>query len=144
MISTRLCLTVSGSARRESAPRHPRFYLDGRRTKATFQKAAALIKDKSNQLFLSVVSVWVIQIKAQLGKLTLRDDLEKLVSEQQSENALEILPVLLPHTFVLRKLPLHHKDPFDRLLIAQALHEGFMLLSHDDAFDSYSVPVVWK
>ena len=77
-----------------------------------------LIKDTGNQLFLSVVSVWEMQIKVQFGKMTLRADLDTLIAEQKAKNGLEVLPVVLPHVIALGKLPALHKDPFDRLLIA--------------------------
>ena len=121
---------------------HVFIWLDAEPEKLS-DKVSALICDTANQLFLSVVSVWEIQIKVQLGKLTLRDRLTTLLDEQQAINEIQILPVLLPHTLALAQLPPIHKDPFDRLLIAQALHEGFSLLSHDEAVQRYPVPVVW-
>ena len=105
---------------------------------------AGLIKDTDNQLFLSVVSVWEMQIKVQLGKLTLRTDLDTLIGEQEANNGLELLPVVLPHVLALGKLPALHKDPFDRLLVAQTLQEGFALLSHDKLVQQYPIPVVWN
>lgn len=122
---------------------HVFIWLDAEPKKLS-KKATALLKNTSHQLFLSVVSVWEMQIKVQLGKLTLRDELLSLLRDQQVKNSLQILPVLLPHTLALKQLPSLHKDPFDRLLIAQALHEGFTLLSHDEVIQRYPVPTVWK
>ena len=106
--------------------------------------ASALIEDRTNQLFLSVASIWEMQIKHRLGKLGLRDALTFLLQDQQEKNDLQILPILLPHTLSLDLLPSIHRDPFDRLLMAQALYERFTLLSHDEVFKRYPVPVMWK
>ncbi len=96
-----------------------------------------------NELILSVVSLWEMQIKAQLGKLTLQRPLKELVHLQQSVNGLQLLPVTSKHVFLLDDLPLIHKDPFDRLIIAQALAENLILVSHDRVFEGYQV-LLWK
>jgi PIN domain nuclease of toxin-antitoxin system len=83
------------------------------------QKAATEIKNSANDLFLSVASVWELQIKIQIGKFKFKDALESIIAEQQIINGIQILPVNLPHALYLENLPLHHKDPFDRLLISQ-------------------------
>ena len=120
---------------------HVFIWLDAEPEKLS-KTASALIKNKRNRLYLSVVSVWEMQIKVQLGKLTLRDELLSLLREQQEENKLQILPVLLPHTLALAQLPPIHRDPFDRLLPSQALYEGFTLLSHDEIVRRYPVSTV--
>lgn len=107
------------------------------------ETALALIQDNENTVSLSVVSAWEIQIKSQLGKLSLASPLKDIISAQQSANDFEILPVELKHTFALDSLPMHHKDPFDRLLIAQAIAENATLVSRDSVFSQYSVSVVW-
>ena len=99
--------------------------------------------DIENELILSVVSLWEMQIKAQLGKLTLRRPLKELVHLQQSVNGLQLLPVTSKHVFLLDELPLVHKDPLDRLIIAQALAENLTLVSHDRVFEDYQV-LLWK
>ena len=101
-----------------------------------------LCEDERNTLLLSVVSVWEIQIKAQLGKLDLARPLPDLIRRQQNTNDVVVLPVNLEHVLALDGLPLYHKDPFDRLLIAQALVEDTTLLSVDEAFRPYSVQVI--
>jgi PIN domain nuclease of toxin-antitoxin system len=106
-------------------------------------KVLELCHDPANTLLLSVVSVWEIQIKAQVGKLTLHGPLAELVTQQQADNDVELLPVLLQHVLGLDALPLHHRDPFDRLLLAQAQIEGAVLLSRDEVFGQYNIPVVW-
>ena len=97
-------------------------------------RATAVCQEPSNSLVLSVASVWEMQIKQQLGKLTLRLPLAELIADQQATNALEILPITLAHVLALAELPPHHKDPFDRLLIAQANSENIDLLSVDPIF----------
>ena len=102
----------------------------------------ALCQDPGNELLLSLVSIWEIQIKAQLGKLQLRTGLAKIITEQQ-QNGVTLLPITLPHVLALQHLPVHHRDPFDRLLITQAQSEGASLLSKDGEFSDYAVSVVW-
>ena len=88
------------------------------------------------------MSIWEIQIEAQLGKLQLRTGLAKIITDQQ-QNGVTLLPVTLPHILALQQLPVHHKDPFDRLLTTQAQSEGASLLSKDSEFSDYAVSVVW-
>ena len=105
--------------------------------------ALAACQNPSNVLLLSVASAWEMQIKLQLGKLKLALPLETIVESQQQTNRLEILPVTLAHVLALEVLPAHHKDPFDRLLIAQANVEDAALVSNDPVFDTYSVHRLW-
>jgi len=83
-----------------------------------------ICQEANNHLLLSVVSVWEMQIKLQLNKLTLSLPLAQLIESQQEKNQLIILPITLPHVLAVQNLPFHHTDPFDRLLIAQAIVEG--------------------
>jgi PIN domain nuclease of toxin-antitoxin system len=110
----------------ESAPRYP-----------------CPANDLGNGVFLSVVNGWEIPIKAQLGKLTLPKPLRVLLQEEQATNGFRILPVTLEHVYALDSLPLHHRDPFDRLLIAQAYQESLILVTHDLQFSAYSVSLLW-
>jgi len=105
--------------------------------------AMAACEDPANQLYLSVVSAWEIQIKRQSGRLQLDVPLDQMIQAQQAANDLRILPVELPHIYVLDELPLHHHDPFDRLLIAQAKAEQAWLVSIDSQFEPYPVTVIW-
>lgn len=107
------------------------------------EKVLKACEDEKNDLTLSVVSVWEMQIKIQLGKLHLKHPLKELVSRQQKANNLQILPITLEHVLALEKLPNHHRDPFDRLLIAQSKREKFLLVSKDDVFPQYSVKLFW-
>lgn len=104
--------------------------------------ARELCQDPENALILSVASIWEIQIKSQLGKLQLKMPLAEMIRQQQ-ENGIEILSVEATHIFALDSLPNHHKDPFDRLLVAQALVEGAVLVSADPLVKQYSVKVEW-
>lgn len=100
--------------------------------------------DVTNTLALSVASVWEMQIKAQLGKLQLTKPLSEIIQHQQDQNQLQILPVTLPVILALDDLPLHHRDPFDRLLIAQARVDQFVLVSNDSQFKQYPVSLFWN
>ena len=95
------------------------------------ETASSAINDLGNDVFLSVVNGWEIQIKAQLGKLTLPKPLRVILQEEQATNGFRLLPVTLEHVYALDSFPLHHRDPFDRLLIAQAHQEGLILVTHD-------------
>ena len=99
-------------------------------------------QNQANTIMLSVVSVWEMQIKTQLGKLKLNISLAELIRNQQQVNGIQILSMTLNHVFALEGLPVHHKDPFDRLLIAQANVEEAVLVSSDSAFSEYSVQVL--
>lgn len=104
--------------------------------------ALSALLDESNELLLSVVSIWEMQIKVQVGKLKLGLPLRELVESQVEANEFTILPVELEHVLALDALPLHHKDPFDRLLIAQSIHEDITLVSVDPEFPAYSVKLL--
>ncbi|MEI2579264.1 type II toxin-antitoxin system VapC family toxin [Scytonema sp. PRP1] len=106
------------------------------------KRALELLKDKNNLRLLSVVCLWEIQIKHQLGKLTLNKTLGEIVAIQQN-NFIEILPITVAHVLALDSLSISHKDPFDRLLIAQANIENAVLISCDSVFANYSVKVEW-
>ena len=106
-------------------------------------QARIALADAGNELILSVVSVWEMQVKVMLGKLTLRKPLRQLIADQIQQNGISIMPVQLEHALHLGTLPAHHKDPFDRLLIAQALIENCLVVTHDPAFAHYPVRVVW-
>ena len=96
--------------------------------------AQDILYDPNNDLLLSMVSVWEVQIKAQLGRLDLRGDLAGIIQEQQERNGIELLPITLPHVLALSELPSHHGDPFDRMLISQARVEDVILVSRDHIF----------
>jgi PIN domain nuclease of toxin-antitoxin system len=105
--------------------------------------ALALCQDRANVVLFSVVSVWEMQIKRQLGKLQLRLPLADMIASQRQTNQIAIFPVNLMHVLALESLPAHHKAPFDRLLIAQARGEDAGLVSSDPVFARYQVEVLW-
>lgn len=107
------------------------------------QTALTLLQDRSNILLLSVISIWEMQIKLQLGKIILNRPLLEIIENQQKTNQIEILPVNLTHVLALDSLPIVHKDPFDRLLIAQANVENAALVSCDPIVAQYPVNVIW-
>lgn len=104
--------------------------------------ASTALRDPANTVWLSVVSVWEIVIKAQLGKLTLRLPLADIVAQQQA-NGLQILVAKLAHSLAVETLPPVHKDPFDRLLAAQSIVEAAELVSADAIFSHYPVRLLW-
>ncbi|MFZ0544361.1 MAG: type II toxin-antitoxin system VapC family toxin [Candidatus Promineifilaceae bacterium] len=106
-------------------------------------KVLSACQDVNNSLLLSVASVWEIQIKTQLAKLHLDKPLADIIRRQQEQNQLEIMPITLSVVLALDNLPLHHRDPFDRLIISQALEENLSLVSNDHVIKSYSVPLFW-
>ena len=105
-------------------------------------RALALCADPANTLVLSVASAWEMQIKSQAGKLILSAPLDQIIADEQQTNGLEILPIALEHVLALQTLPPHHKDPFDRLLIAQSNAENIGLLSVDAVFGLYAVTLL--
>ena len=105
--------------------------------------ALASLEDEDNRLFVSDVSIWEMQIKVQLGKMKLKLPLEDLIESQQQDNEVEILQITTEHILALNNLPLHHKDPFDRLLIAQSIVEGFTIVTVDSEFPAYPAKLLW-
>ncbi len=106
-------------------------------------KALELLSNSANIKLLSIVSIWEIQIKHQLGKLSLILPLKNIIDEQINNHNISILPIATDHILGLNNLPLHHKDPFDRLLISQAKIEDATLISCDSIFQNYPVTVDW-
>jgi PIN domain nuclease of toxin-antitoxin system len=100
----------------------------------------ARIEADDAEVLVSVASFWEIAIKAALGKLEAPEDLPRRVEEF----GFEPLAIAAEHAWAVRQLPHHHRDPFDRLLIAQAQVEGLTILTMDPAFDAYDVKVVWN
>jgi PIN domain nuclease of toxin-antitoxin system len=106
-------------------------------------RVMTVIANPDNNLFLSLTSIWEMQIKIQLGKLELSDALPDILKTQQVENNLQVLTIDVNHIWSLENLPNHHRDPFDRLLIAQAQTEGMTLVSADGIFELYDVDLLW-
>ena len=96
-----------------------------------------------NNLYFSAASFWEICIKMSLGKLSLKRGWFKTIQEEMRINAVQWLPVEMQHCFELTKLPFHHRDPFDRMLIAQAMVEDLQLLSRDGRLSVYEIKRIW-
>ena len=105
--------------------------------------ALAALEDENNRLFVSDVSIWEMQIKVQLGKMKLKLPLEDLIESQQRDNEVTILQITTEHILALDNLPFHHKDPFDRLLIAQSIVEDFTIVTADTEFPAYPAKLLW-
>jgi len=118
------------------------FYVD--RPDALPSAARAAMEDSANDLFLSLVSPWEMQIKSTLGKLELSKPVAELVQAELDRAAIQLLPITLHHIDALSRLPNHHRDPFDRLLVAQAIHEDLTLVSSDQILAKYGAPVLWE
>ena len=99
--------------------------------------------DPENRLFFSAASLWEICIKKSLEKLSLKKGWLKTIQDEMKVNAIQWLPVEIPHCAELTKLPFHHRDPFDRMLIAQATVEDLQLLSRDSHFSAYEIKRIW-
>lgn len=106
------------------------------------ESARTLLVEPENEVLLSVASLWEIAIKVNLGKLTLDRPFEELIPEQLALLEIDRLPIRMEHLTALLKLPLHHRDPFDRLIISQALAEGLPVLSSDPEFHKYPIEVI--
>lgn len=109
---------------------------------ALTRRARAAIADTENECFLSHASVWEMAIKASLGKLKLPTTVERFVVVHCEANSFRLLPITLGHVASVEGLPFHHRDPFDRLLVAQARHESMTLVSHDPRLKAYGVVMV--
>ncbi|UIE37315.1 type II toxin-antitoxin system VapC family toxin [Leptodesmis sichuanensis] len=105
--------------------------------------AAADLLESDVDLLLSMASLWEIAIKVSLNKLTLPDDYERFIPQQITLNNIEILTITFEHLTVVSRLPFHHRDPFDRLLIAQSMSEKLQIVSADTKLDSYEVDRKW-
>ncbi len=106
-------------------------------------RARGVCADLDSELYLSVVSVWEMAIKLSIGKLRLSTPLRAIVHEARTARGIGVLDVQVSHVLRVEQLPFHHRDPFDRLLVAQALEEGLILLSADEAFAAYPIQRVW-
>jgi PIN domain nuclease of toxin-antitoxin system len=106
------------------------------------QKAQDLFIGPS-ELVLSMASIWEIVIKGQLRKLNLLEPAGPYVARKMAENRIRVLPVALDHLFAYERLTLHHRDPFDRLLIAQSMEEKWPIVTADPVFARYPVDVIW-
>jgi PIN domain nuclease of toxin-antitoxin system len=105
-------------------------------------RSLAIVRDASNRLVLSAASAWEIGIKHGLGRLSLPGSPEALIPDLMLRSGVEALPISHAHALRVGSLPHHHRDPFDRLLVAQALMEGLPILTSDDQIRRYEVEVI--
>ncbi|MCS6909121.1 MAG: type II toxin-antitoxin system VapC family toxin [Anaerolineales bacterium] len=105
--------------------------------------ARQLIEDVAQQPLLSIASLWKMAIKISLGKLTLNPSFSDFIPRQLQLNGIQLLGIEFRHTALVATLPFHHRDPFDRMLIAQALSESIPILSQDPTFDAYGITRHW-
>lgn len=107
------------------------------------KNAKHLLKSRENQLYFSAASSWEISIKAGLGKLPLPETPDKYISSRMENLKIVPLDVKHYHTFIVYQLPLHHRDPFDRILIATAMAENLCFMSADKQIRRYKVDLLW-
>jgi len=117
------------------------WYVEGdSQLSATAQK---VIQDASNEILISPASHWEIAIKVSLGKWVLGGSFSEFIESGMKKYGFQVLPIEPSHTAVIVGLPFHHKDPFDRMLVAQAMAEGIPLVSSDSALDAYGISRLW-
>jgi len=107
------------------------------------QQALALVEDATTELFLSAASSWEISIKSALGKLKLPEAASTYVPKRLTSQGIRSLPISHIHALAAGELPPHHRDPFDRMLVAQAMNEEMVLLTADPSFKKYGIEILW-
>ncbi|RKZ46216.1 MAG: type II toxin-antitoxin system VapC family toxin [Candidatus Parabeggiatoa sp. nov. 3] len=100
------------------------------------ETAKEVIENDNNDIFISIASLWEISIKTAIGKLQILESYDTVINDV-TENEMSILSINFTHTVIQNKLPFHHKDPFDRIIVSQAIAENLSLISRDDIFDVY-------
>ena len=106
-------------------------------------RACEIISNGNNELLLSAASGWEIAIKVRLGRLQLPYEPERFIPEQLVINAIQSLPIKISHALHTYSLPIYHRDPFDRIIIAQAQLEGLPILTSDSQIAKYKVEIIW-
>ena len=106
-------------------------------------RACEIISNGNNELLLSAASGWEIAIKVRLGRLQLPYEPERFIPEQLVINAIQSLPIKISHALHTYSLPIYHRDPFDRIIIAQAQLEGLPILTSDPQIAKYKVEIIW-
>ena len=105
--------------------------------------AKSAFTDVNNEIYLSLASAWEMAIKSSLQKLKLPLPVKDYIVTRSQAHQVKLLPIALDHIAVVETLPLHHRDPFDRLIIAQSIFETLYILSDDQFFDSYPIQRIW-
>lgn len=107
------------------------------------EKARDLIEDVENDICLSVGSLWEMSIKISLGKLTISGPFAEIIPRQIEQNSIDLMPIAMQDMSRLVDLPFHHRDPFDRLIIVQAITRNVPVIGNDAEFSNYPVDLVW-
>ncbi len=107
------------------------------------ENARQTFLNTENSLFFSAASLWEICIKKSLGKISLKDGWFQTIQEEMEINTIRWLPIEMTHCAEVTELPFHHRDPFDRMLIAQAIVEDIQLLSRDSRLSDYAIELIW-
>jgi PIN domain nuclease of toxin-antitoxin system len=105
--------------------------------------ARVVLQDRANGVFVSIASIWEIAIKVGVGRLRMPAELRAFLADQVARTGFSLLPIAFEHVVAVHALPQHHRDPFDRLLIAQCRQEKLSLVSRDGKFAPYDVELVW-
>ncbi len=106
------------------------------------KSAKDVIEDTSNEKFVSIVSFWEMAIKISLQKLDLKKPLKQLITEVL-ETDIQVLPLSFNDILIVSQLPFHHRDPFDRIIIAQAITENITIIGQDSHFEEYDISIFW-
>ncbi len=112
------------------------WWLDDNRSLS--KQARDAIATTDNLIFVSVAVIWEIRIKQAIGKLEITPDFLRILKQQ----GFEVLSITANHAYKVGDLPMHHRDPFDRMLIAQAMEEGLTIMTHDRVFKEYKIPIM--
>jgi len=108
------------------------------------ENAKRLLADPENDLFLSPASYWEIAIKISIGHYALTEPLDVFLNREIDRNEFSVVPIGVSHATAVAQLPFHHRDPFDRMIIAQALCEDLTVVGKDEVFDQYNVKRIWN
>lgn len=108
------------------------------------KKTKNIFLNEKNDIFLSTASIWEMAIKISLRKLNVNEPLKNFIKTKVIGNKIKIINISVEHLFVLESLPFHHRDPFDRLIIAQSIIEKIPVLSKDTMFKKYDINLIWK
>ena len=107
------------------------------------KKAKDRYLDEQNDIYLSLASIWEISIKSSLNELEIKSGMEKFVDQHVINNNIQLLQILPAHLYALEKLPMHHRDYFDRMIISQAIYENLPVITPDKNYDLYSIYRIW-
>jgi PIN domain nuclease of toxin-antitoxin system len=107
------------------------------------RRASKIIADANSECMISLASAWELAIKAANGKINLKEPIAEFIPAELRANGFSMLEIRFAHISMIEQLPLHHRDPFDRLIVAQAKVEQLPVISIDSAFDSYGIERIW-